>query len=55
MIKELGNITSLKDPPFYPKGWDPKVIKVWVPKFDEYVKLHSAWVEDWNKTYGYRQ
>ena len=55
MIKELGNITSLKDPPFYPKGWDPKVIKVWVPKFDEYVKLHSAWVEDWNKTYNYRQ
>src|SRR5689334_23553635 len=25
---------SLKEPPLYPKGWDPKVIKVWVPKFD---------------------
>ena len=55
MIKELGNITSLKDPPFYPKGWDPKVIKVWVPDFDQYVKLQSAWVEEWNKTYNYRQ
>jgi iron(III) transport system substrate-binding protein len=31
------------------------VIKVWVPDFDQYVKLHSAWVEEWNKTYNYRQ
>jgi iron(III) transport system substrate-binding protein len=54
-IRELGNITSLKTPPFYPKGWDPKVIKTWVPNFDEYMKLHKAWVEDWNKTYGFRQ
>jgi iron(III) transport system substrate-binding protein len=54
-IKELGNITSLKTPPFYPKGWDPKTIKIWVPNFDQYVKLHKAWVEDWNRTYGYRQ
>ena len=54
-IRELGNITSLKTPPFYPKGWDPKVIKTWVPNFDQYVKLHKAWVEDWNKTYGFRQ
>jgi iron(III) transport system substrate-binding protein len=55
MIKELGNITSLKNPPLYPKGWDPKVVKVWVPNIDEYVKLHGAWVEEWNKTYNYRQ
>ena len=54
-IKELGNITSLKNPPFYPKGWDPKVVKTWVPNFEQYVKLHKAWIEDWNKTYGYRQ
>lgn len=54
-IKELGNITSLKTPPFYPKGWDPKAIKIWVPNFEQYVKLHKAWVEDWNRTYGYRQ
>src|SRR5215216_5350563 len=38
MIKELGNITSLRVPPFYPKGWDPKVVKVWVPNFEQYVK-----------------
>ena len=25
------------------------------PKFDEYEKLHATWVEDWNKTFGYRQ
>ena len=23
--------------------------------FDQYVKLHSAWVDEWNKTYNYRQ
>jgi iron(III) transport system substrate-binding protein len=55
MIKELGNLTSLKVPPAYPEGFDPKVVKVWFPKFDEYVKLHTAWVAEWNKTYGYGQ
>ena len=55
MIKELGNLTSLKKPPAYPEGFDPKVVKIWLPKFDEYVKLHTAWVEEWNKTYNYRQ
>jgi iron(III) transport system substrate-binding protein len=55
MIKELGNLTSLKQAPVYPEGFDPKIVKVWLPNFDEYVKLHSAWVEDWNKTYNYRQ
>ena len=24
-ITKLGNITSLKEPPAFPKGWDPKV------------------------------
>src|ERR1700731_652555 len=55
MIKELGNLTSLKDPPVYPEGFDPKIVKVWLPKFDDYVKLHAAWVADWDKIFGYRQ
>ena len=55
MIKEQGNLTSLKEPPIYPKGFDPKVVKLWVPNFEQYVKLHKDWVEDWNKTYNYRQ
>ncbi len=55
MIKELGNVSSLKQPPAYPEGYDPKVVKVWVPDFDQYQKLHAGWMEDWNKTYGYRQ
>ena len=54
-ITKLGNITSLKEPPAFPKGWDPKVIKVWVPKYDEFEKLRESWLEDWNKAYGYRQ
>src|SRR5947208_11080824 len=55
MIRELGNLTSLKKAPVYPPGFDPKVVKVWLPNFDQYVKLHASWVEEWNKTYGYRQ
>jgi iron(III) transport system substrate-binding protein len=55
MIKELGHLTSLKKPPVYPEGFDPNVVKLWLPNFDQYVKLHGSWVEEWNKTYGYRQ
>ena len=55
MIKEQGNLTSLKNPPLYPEGFDPKVVKVWVPDFQQYVALHHDWVEEWNRTYGYRQ
>jgi iron(III) transport system substrate-binding protein len=55
MIKEQGNLTSLKVAPVYPEGFDPKIVKVWYPNFDQYVKLHGAWVADWDKTYGYRQ
>jgi iron(III) transport system substrate-binding protein len=55
MIKELGNLTSLKKAPFYPEGFDPKVVKVWVPNGEQFVKLRDNWVEEWNKIYGYRQ
>jgi iron(III) transport system substrate-binding protein len=55
MIKELGYLTSLKKPPAYPPGFDPKVVKLWVPNFEQYEKLRNDWVEEWNKTYGYRQ
>src|ERR1700688_4920307 len=55
MIKELGNLTSLKVAPVYPEGFDPKIVKVWYPNFDQYVKLHAAWVADWDKIFGYRQ
>ncbi len=55
MIKKFGNLTSLKTSPVNPEGFDPKKVKLWFPNFDQYVKLHAAWVEEWNKTYGYRQ
>jgi len=54
-ITKLGNITSMKEPPAFPKGWDPKTVKVWVPKNDEFESLRDKWLEEWNKTYGYRQ
>jgi iron(III) transport system substrate-binding protein len=31
------------------------VIKVWVPKYDEFEKLRDGWLDEWNKVYGYRQ
>jgi iron(III) transport system substrate-binding protein len=55
MIKEQGNLTSLKVVPVYPEGFDPKVVKVWYPDMDQYIKLHGDWVADWDKTFGYRQ
>jgi iron(III) transport system substrate-binding protein len=55
MIKDLGNLTSLRKAPIYPEGFDPKVVKVWVPNYEQFVKLQTAWIEEWNKTYGYRQ
>jgi iron(III) transport system substrate-binding protein len=55
MIKELGNLTSLKKAPLYPQGFDPNVVKAWVPNFDQYQKLYASWTDEWNKTYGYRQ
>ena len=29
--------------------------KIWTPDFKQFVSLHDQWLEDWNKTYGYRQ
>jgi len=55
MIKQHGNLTSLKVSPLYPEGFDPKVAKVWYPDFEQYQKLHAQWVADWDKTFGYRQ
>jgi iron(III) transport system substrate-binding protein len=55
MIKELGQLTSLKNPPAYPKGWDPKTAKVWLPDFGEFEKLREPWIDEWNKTFNYRQ
>ena len=55
MIKQIGNLTSLKKAPLYPEGFDPKVVKVWVPNYEQFVKLQKDWLDEWNKTYGYRQ
>jgi iron(III) transport system substrate-binding protein len=55
MIKDLGNLTSLRKAPVYPEGFDPNVVKVWLPDYEQFVKLQKDWIEEWNKTYGYRQ
>jgi iron(III) transport system substrate-binding protein len=55
MIKELGNLTSLKNVPFYPKGLDPKTVKFWLPNFEQFEKLRVSWIDEWNQTFNYRQ
>ena len=55
VITNQGNLTSLKEAPVYPAGFDPKVNKVWLPKFSEFQALHDKWLEEWNTVYGYRQ
>jgi iron(III) transport system substrate-binding protein len=54
-MKEQGNLTSLKTPPVALAGYDPKTSKIWLPDNKDFIDLHDAWTEDWNKTYGYRQ
>jgi len=55
MIREIGNLTSLKKAPLYPEGFDPAKVKVWVPNYEQFVKLQREWLDEWNKIYGYRQ
>ena len=54
-IRDQGNLTSLKSPPVKPVGFDPARDKLWTPDFKQFQTLHDAWLEDWNKAYGYRQ
>lgn len=54
-IRDQGNVTALRNPPIPTPAFDPAKDHLWTPKFKEFVDLHDAWLNDWNKTYGYRQ
>jgi len=54
-LRDQGNMTSLKNPPIPPPGFDPKVDKLWTPDAKQFESLHASWLEDWNKAFGYRQ
>lgn len=54
-MAQQGNLTSLKTPPAEVKGFDPKTTPVWLPNEEEFATLRNAWIEEWNKIYGYRQ
>ena len=54
-IRDQGNLTSLKNPPMLPVAFDPAVNTLWTPDFQQFQTLHDAWLENWNKAYGYRQ
>ena len=55
MIKELGNLTSLKEPPAYPEGLRPQGGQGVGAELRRVREAARAWLEEWNKTYGYRQ
>jgi len=54
-LRDQGNMTALKNPPMLPEGYDPAVDKLWTPDFGPFQSLHDPWLEEWNKTYRYRQ
>jgi iron(III) transport system substrate-binding protein len=54
-IRDQGNVTSMKVAPIPTPSFDPAKDHLWTPKFSDFVDLHDPWLEDWNKTYGYRQ
>ncbi len=54
-MTQQGNLTSMKTPPAAMPGFDPKVSPVWLPKEEDFEKLRDAYIDEWNKTYGYRQ
>ena len=55
MIKELGNLTSLKVPPAYPGGLRSQGGQGLVPELRPIREAARPWVAEWDKTYGYRQ
>jgi iron(III) transport system substrate-binding protein len=54
-IRDQGNVTSMRNPPIPTPAFDPAKDKLWTPKFSDFQALHDPWLDDWNKTYGYRQ
>ena len=54
-LQVQGNMTALKNPPIPPDMYDPTKHKIWTPEFIPFQTLHDQWLEEWNKTYGYRQ
>jgi iron(III) transport system substrate-binding protein len=54
-IRDQGNVTALRNPPIPTPAFDPNSNKLWTPKFTEFQTLHDVWLDDWDKTYGYRQ
>ena len=55
LMRDQGNLSSLKIWPVQPIGFEPAKHKLWVPEFKPFQELYKSWLEDWNKAYGYRQ
>ncbi len=52
--RDAGGFSALIDGPA-PDGIDPKTVKPWYSKMEDYINLQDAWVAEWNKVNNYRQ
>ena len=52
--RDAGGFSALIDGPA-PDGFDPKTVKPWYSKMEDYINLQDAWVAEWNKVNNYRQ
>ncbi len=55
MIRDLGHLTALRDPPMNPPGLDPAVERLWFPDRAESERVRPAWLREWSVAYGVRQ
>jgi iron(III) transport system substrate-binding protein len=53
-VHDSAGFSALKNGPL-PEGFDYKSVKPWYAKMADYVGLQAKWVDDWNRTFNYRQ
>jgi len=53
-VEGSGGVTVLEGGPM-PAGAEAAKVKFWLPDADQYEKLRSSWVNEWNTTFNYRQ
>jgi iron(III) transport system substrate-binding protein len=53
-VRDSSGFSALKDGPV-PEGIDLKQVRLWYSDMDDYINLQTQWIEDWNRTFNYRQ
>jgi iron(III) transport system substrate-binding protein len=53
-LLQFGSFSALKDQA-NPPGLNISEVNVWRPDAAEFMKLRPSWIEEWSRTFGYRQ